>query len=83
MAIVATTAHGLYCSASAPLLFTRTTTVVAVPGLFVRLKTVVLSDPRVHLDAAPLLLPEKPGHEGPGHLEWVRRVHELNNNLGK
>lgn len=52
-----------------------------VPGLFVRLKTVVLCNPRVDLDAAPLLLPEKPGHEGPGHFEWVRCVHELNNNL--
>lgn len=52
------------------------------PGFFIRLKTVVLRDPRVDLDAASLLLPQKSGHEGPGHLEWVRCIHHRNKNLG-
>lgn len=55
--------------------------VTYLPGFFIRLKTVVLRDPRVDLDAASLLLPEKTGHEGPGHLERVRCVYDLGKDL--
>ena len=53
----------------------------SLPGVLIRLKTVVLRYPRVDLDATPLLLPKESPHEGPGHLEWVRRVHRLHKNL--
>lgn len=51
------------------------------PRFIVVVKAVVLGDPAVHLDATPLLLPEKPTEERPGHLQRVCLVHHPEESL--
>lgn len=69
------------CALYSPLEFYDTTAAIgnistALPRFFVVVEAVVFGDPAVHLDTAPLLLPEKTNKKGPCDLQWVCRIHQ-------